>query len=141
MRHLFYSVRYSVAPINFLLLTITLYCSVRSTFVYNSYNCFRLYTVCWFTPWKRLGICWLIFIHLNITCGVNQFRGFELAYIDRRVDKDRGTNMATAIDILLEPESSKCSTLQYKIYDSFQVSFCFEWTWILLFHLYERRWA
>jgi hypothetical protein len=142
MRHFFYSVRYSVVPINFLLLTITLYSSVRRTLVYNSYNCIRLYTVCWFTSCKRLGICWLIFIQHDIMFRVNQFTSFELAYVDRRVDKGRGTNMATAIGLLLAPESSNwenSSTLQYKIYDSFQITFCFKWTWILLFHLYQRR--
>jgi len=53
MRRIFYSVRYSVAPINLLLLTVTLYSSVRRTLVSHSYNCVRLYTVCWFTSRKK----------------------------------------------------------------------------------------
>jgi len=39
-------------------------------------------------------------------CRVNQFRGFELADIYRRVGKERGTNMATTIGVMLAPESS-----------------------------------
>jgi hypothetical protein len=35
MRHLVYTVRYSVVPINFSLLTIPLYSSARTTRVYN----------------------------------------------------------------------------------------------------------
>ena len=35
MRHLIYSVRYSVVPTNYSLLTITLQSSVRKTIVYN----------------------------------------------------------------------------------------------------------
>jgi len=50
--------------------------------------------------------------------------------------------MATAIGLLLAPESSNwevSSTLQYEIYDNFQISFCFGWICNLLFQLYERR--
>jgi len=39
-------------------------------------------------------------------CRVNQFRGFEVAYLDRRVDNDRGTNITTSIGVLLASESS-----------------------------------
>jgi len=49
MRHLVYNVTYSVLPINSSLLTITLYCSVITTLVYNysvlflHYNRVRLF--------------------------------------------------------------------------------------------------